>query len=307
MKELDGRLRVLQRLGGISDRGGDVSQHQKPGDYRLRWQRAIALVINTLLVLLGISLGMVPTFVGFTIYLGGWVSGLVALVLGTTLTHRYYRRHLPEGTLGIVISLGILHLFVFTGILTTFLPPFYVAWGQPTQPRTVDLATLDRDSFSLPAYVRLQGISQRDLTVRDEYEIPKTKQSPARTIVINWTPLVPPGWQSPDPIRVLMMQSVFAEGPDDQVTVEGILYPFQPRWGERFIPNDATLYSSLEGVGMRADWLQARADFNFDAESLYVLSANTPQQLRTPLIVLAFLLLVYLAGLIWLSINPPPG
>lgn len=285
-----------------------MPQRQKPGEYRLRWQRAIALVINTLLILLGISLGMVPTFVGFSIYLGGWVSGLVALVLGATLTHRYYRRHLPEGTLALVICLGILHLFVFTGILTTFLPPFYVAWGQPAQPHSVDLATLNREVLSLPAYVRLQGFSQRDLTVRDEYRLSRTRHSPARTIVINWTPLVPPGWRSPDPIRVLMMQSTFAEGPGDQVTAEGILYPFQPRWGERFIPNDASLYSSLEGVGMRADWLQTRADFSFDAEHLYILSANTPQQLRTPLFVLAFLLLTYLGGLIWLSINPPkPG
>jgi len=271
-----------------------------------RSRRAIVLILNTVGILLGIGLGMWPPFVGFTIYLGGFAGGLGALVLGAVLTQRVLKTDLPEDTMMLVVFLGILHLFVLTGILTTFLPPFYAAWGLADVPVPIELATLDRAALALPAYVRIEGVPQPRLSIQDVYQTPRSKHQAARTITVDWVPLVPGDWRSPDPVRVLAERGALEDGARDRATtVTGMLYPFSPRWGERFMPHDSALYSSFEGIGLRANWLQEKAEFSFRADDLYLLSAGSPTQLRQPLIILAILLLGYLGVLVRLSLHPP--
>lgn len=164
---------------------------------RYRWRRAIALVINALWLAAGISPGLWPPWVGFGLYGSVLLGGAIALATGLMLTRIFLSAWESEQLISLHLTVGLLQLFVFTGILTTILPSFYAAGGQPREPIPLSVEALLAAPPSLLAYVRLTGVPQPQLAVQDAYKVRGNSHlsQPPRTIRVHWVPLVPAGWQ----------------------------------------------------------------------------------------------------------------
>lgn len=261
-----------------------------------RWMRAIALVLNTLGLIVGISMGIWLPVPGLLVYGTGAVGGAIALISSLYLTHRFLGPRLPLGTIQALAFLGILQGLIFTGLLIHVLPPFYATWNQPSEPIPVAIAQLPT---ALPAYVSLTGYPQPQLAVEDTYRLRRTQSNRyPRTLTVTWVPLVAQDWRPPQAVQVMIEKRTLGghQESDRPVTVTGMLFSLHPKDRADFVPVDMTLYLS-DGVGVSDAWLRRRAEFQVDPDQVYLLRDLTPAQSRTVVMIVSILILVIVGAI----------
>jgi hypothetical protein len=213
---------------------------------------AIASVVNSVGLIVGISVGVGLPVPGLAIYLTGLLGGAIALMLSFSLTHRLFGRRLPPGAVQLLAALGIIQGMIFTGLLIYVLPPFYATWNQPQEPTPIAIAQLPAALPSLPAYVSLTGYPQFHLTVEDSYRLRRSQNNQhPRTITVTWIPLVAQNWRSSQMVQVMVESSLLGghRMSDRPVTVAGMLFSLHPKDRAHFIPADMILHLS-HGVGV---------------------------------------------------------
>lgn len=266
-----------------------------------RWMRAIAFVLNTLGLIIGISVGIGLPVPGLLVYATGAVGGAIALISCLYLTHRFLGPRLPLGTIQAIAFLGIFQGLIFTGLLIHVLPPFYATWNQPREPIPVAIAQLPT---ALPAYVSLTGYPQPQLAVEDTYRLRRSgnNQHP-RTLTVTWMPLVDRDWHLSQAVQVMVEKRALGghQESDRPVTVTGMLFSLHPKDRADFIPADMTLYFS-DGVGVSDDWLRRRAAFQVDPDQVYLLRDLTPAQSRTVVMIVSILLLVIIGAIAYFTL-----
>ncbi|WP_204154490.1 hypothetical protein [Leptolyngbya sp. CCY15150] len=266
-----------------------------------RWMRAIAFVLNTLGLIIGISVGIWLPVPGLLVYATGAVGGAIALISSLYLTHRFLGPRLPLGTIQSLAFLGILQGLIFTGLLIHVLPLFYATWNQPREPIPVAIAQLPT---ALPAYVSLTGYPQPQLTVTDTYRLQPTPNNRyPRTLTVTWVPLVAQDWRPPQAVQVMVERQALGryQESDRPVTVTGMLFSLHPKDRADFVPADMTLYLS-DGVGVSDAWLRRRAGFQVDPDQVYLLRDLMPAQSRTVVMIVSILILVIVGAIAWLTL-----
>ena len=266
-----------------------------------RWMRAIAFVLNTLGLIIGISVGIWLPVPGLLVYATGAVGGAIALISSLYLTHRFLGPRLPLGTIQSLAFLGILQGLIFTGLLIHVLPPFYATWNQPREPIPVAIAQLPT---ALPAYVSLTGYPQPQLTVTDTYRLRRTQSNRhPRTLTVTWVPLVDQDWRPPQAVQVMIEKRALGghQESDRPVTVTGMLFSLHPKDRADFIPADMTLYFS-DGVGVSDAWLRRRAGFQVDPDQVYLLRDLMPAQSRTVVMIVSILVLVIIGAIAYFTL-----
>ncbi|MBF2089685.1 MAG: hypothetical protein IGR80_14525 [Synechococcales cyanobacterium K44_A2020_017] len=266
-----------------------------------RWMRAIAFVLNTLGLIIGISVGIWLPVPGLLVYGTGAVGGAIALISCLYLTHRFLGPRLPLDTIQDLAFLGILQGLIFTGLLIHVLPPFYATWNQPQEPIPVAIAQLPT---ALPAYVSLTGYPQTQLAVEGTYRPQRTQSNRhPRTLTVTWVPLVAQDWRPPQAVQVMVERQALGryQESDRPVTVTGMLFSLHPKDRADFVPADMTLYLS-DGVGVSDAWLRRRAEFQVDPDQVYLLRDLTPAQSRTVVMIVSILVLVIIGAIAYFTL-----
>jgi hypothetical protein len=264
------------------------------------WRRAGLLLAFMLWVLAWIGGSIWPMPVGnMQAVIRGFVFGLAAVLVATG-AYLLLKRLPLRGLMGVTL-ISLVPLIVVSAWLGLTLPAFLTSLSLSSEPQPLRLSDLARQRpEQLPAYVEIEGYLLRDLTLAEQYDVRDNSTKRTRTKIFYQTPLVGPDWSSDLPVLVAAQTSgpwyQTAQEPAVPVTRRGILYPVEPRPGER------PWYDPIVGVKMDRSWYEAHAPFAFQPDRFYFLSDESPFDLRFMFLLFSIFILLLMAFVVKLAL-----
>ena len=230
-------------------------------------------------------------FSGFASTMLYGFAGLASASLIAAVAYRY-----PPRFVFIMLFIGFVPIVAVSAWLGMATPNFLASLEINSRPVPLAPQTLHLNRPKLPLYVEVRGFVVDELTLTASYSVRDNSTKITRTYQISQKPLVETGWNADQPVFIVVETDAYdyIDFPSREVIATGILYPVVPRPGERPWINPPNASLNFDQA-----WYGANANFLYDPERLYFLSADSPGELRFYFILFSTFTLIVVGFILW--------